>query len=122
MMLVKALKWVSVQAKEAELLISDGSYECIAFSQPCEIREGDVLDEPLHAFIVTDIMISTKSNGDILLINQNGLQQHCTAQIMSIEFGLVKIGNISIIIEEVMPLGVYQGDFIEFNCARLDVW
>ena len=43
MMKVNEITWLSEVAKEAELVISDGNYECIAFSHPCDVRERDIL-------------------------------------------------------------------------------
>ena len=120
-MIVKKLTWISKAADEAELVISDCKYECIAFSQPCKIKEGDHLVEPLHAFMVSDLMISREENCGAIIIYPDGLGQHCVAEVMDSAGGLVKIGNIEIILEERAPPGALTGDLIEFNCARLDI-
>lgn len=109
-------------AKEAELVVSDGKYECIAFSQPCDVREGDNLKEPLHAFIVDNLMVARQKDCNISLIKAEGLAQHCVAEVVDAEDGLVKIGNIEIILEGKAPPGVIPGDLVEFTCARLDLW
>ena len=121
-MIVRQLTWLSEVAREAELLISDGKYRCIAFSHPCDVHEGDDLKEPLHAFIIQDLMISREKNCSISLIKPNGLAQQCIAEVVDAENGLVKIGNIKITLEEKAPYGAIPGDLIEFTCARLDVW
>ena len=121
-MMVKQLTWLSLAAKEAELLVSDGKYECIAFSQPCDVKEGIDLKEPLHAFMVYNLMISREKNCSISLIRPQGLAQYCVAEVTNAENGLVKIGNIEISLEEKAPPGAIPGDLVEFTCARLDVW
>ena len=121
-MIVRQLFWISKSAKEAELLISDGEFECIAFSQPCDIKEGDHLKEPLHAFIVNNLMISRDENCSVVLIKDNGLAQKLVTKVVDVENGIVKIGNIEILLDEKAPPGVLAGDLVEFTCARLDIW
>lgn len=121
-MFVKRLTWLSKAAREAELLVSDGKYECIAFSQPCDVKEGDHLKEPLHAFMVDNLMVSREKNCGVSLIRPEGLAHHCVAEVVDAENGLVKIGEIEITLEERAPPGAMPRDLVEFNCARLDVW
>lgn len=121
-MIVKQLTWLSKVAREAELIISDGKYECVAFSHPCDVQEGSALNEPLHAFMVNDLMISRERNFSISLLKPNGLAQRCIAEVVDAENGLVKIGNILVMLEGKAPPGALPGDFIEFSCVRLDVW
>ncbi len=39
MMYIKRLKWLSESSKEAELVVTDDNYSCIAFSQPWTINK-----------------------------------------------------------------------------------
>ena len=121
-MMIKKLTWLSRAAKEAELVVSDGKYECIAFSQPCDVQEGDNLKESLHAFMVNNLMVSRQKDCNISLIRVEGLAQHCVAEVVDAEDGLVKIGNIEIILEGKAPPEAIPGNLVEFTCARLDVW
>tara|TARA_R110000868_G_scaffold368973_1_gene632213 strand:- start:966 stop:1331 length:366 start_codon:yes stop_codon:yes gene_type:complete len=121
-MIVKKLTWLSEVAREAELIISDGKYECVAFSQPCDVREGDDLKEPLHAFMVNNLMISRESSCSIMPLQPNKLAQQCIAEVVDAENGLVKVGNIEIALEGKAPPRALPGDLVEFSCARLDLW
>jgi hypothetical protein len=121
-MIVKKLMWLSKAAEEAELLISDGKYDCVAFFQPCNIKEGDSIKEPLHAFMVNNLMVARETNCSITLIKPNGLAQRLVAEVVDLEDSLVKVGNIEIILEERIPPGAIPGSLVEFDCARLDVW
>jgi hypothetical protein len=122
MMKVIKLTWLSKEAKEAELIVSDGNYKCVVFSHPCEVSEGDLLKEPLHAFIVKDLMISNDQNYFMSTIKPGRLSHRCVAKVVDENTGLVKIGNINILLDEKLPMGTKSGDFIEFICVRLDLW
>ena len=56
MMRIKDIKWISETAKEAELIVTDGVNECLVFSQPCNLRTGEILFEPLKALDVEKLM------------------------------------------------------------------
>ena len=56
------------------------------------------------------------------MIRVEGLAQHCVAEVVDAEDGLVKIGNIEIILEGKAPPEAIPGNLVEFTCARLDVW
>jgi hypothetical protein len=120
MMIIKKLTWLSKDAKEAELLISDGHYECVAYSCPCKMKEGEILYEPLHAFMVKDLMVSFQNHCSISLLQLNRLSHHCVAEVVDSENGIVRVGKIKIDLDERIP--ITQGDLVEFNCLRLDVW
>lgn len=79
MMKVIDILWISKVAKEAELTVSDGIYNCIVFSQPCDVSKGDLINAPLHAFITKDIMASRDDHYYIKLIEKGRLEQKCSA-------------------------------------------
>ena len=123
-MIVKQLTWLSKAAKEAELLISDGTNECLTFSHPCDIKEGELLKEPLHSFMVEDFMIviDHNKNENIKRINESYFSHYCVAKVISIEESTVAVGGILIEIEGGIPGWANEGDLVEFKCSRLDIW
>src|SRR5262249_165257 len=112
MMKVINLTWVSKKAKEPELIISNGKYNCVAFSHPCEVSEGEIIKEPLHAFMLKDLMISNGQNYLIAIIRAGSLAQKCVAKVIDRNESLVQIGNINILLDEALPVGAKTGDFI----------
>lgn len=120
-MIVKSLIWISKEAKEAELVISDGNFECIAFSQPCHYQVGDHINDPLEAFITEDVMISFENNVGFKKNDNNSFSYTCHATIVNVESSLVKIGNIYIILDNKLPNGCIEGNIVDFNCNRLDI-
>jgi hypothetical protein len=118
-MIVKKLTWLSESALEAILIISDGEYEAVAFSCPCSLKEGDILTEPLFAMSVDNLMYSYETRYAINLIKPEGLHQQCVALVVDLQKQLVKIGEIYIELDCLIPTEV--DNYVEFYCGRLDV-
>lgn len=119
-MVIKEINWISKEAKEAELLITDGQYECLAFSHPCNFNEGDELQDALRAFMTENLMLSYEDEVGIYR-NSNKTRFHkCVAEVVDEENELVKIGGIYLFLDEKLPIGCSKGKLVEFNCTRID--
>lgn len=120
-MIVKKLTWLSEEAKEAELLVSDGNYECIVFSQPCDFNVGDEINVPLLAFITNNLMESDQQDYSIQITAPGLLSHECVAKVIDLENNLVKVGDIFIVLDEKIPTGCSVDSFVEFTCERFDL-
>jgi len=118
------LNWISKAAREAELIVSDGTHECLAFSQPCNVQLNQVLNKPLHAVDVENLMklLDQDNNEIIKRINESYFSHYCVARVLSMDESVVSVGGILIEIEGAIPGWATQGDLIEFKCSRLDIW
>jgi hypothetical protein len=119
-MIIKDIHWISKEAKEAELLVTDGQYVCFVFSQPCNFNRGDQLEDALRAFITEDLMLSYEDKVDIFRISDKSLSHRCIAEVVDEENSLVKIGEIYLFLDEKLPAGCSKGKLVEFNCSRID--
>ena len=120
MMYIKNLDWISKSAEEAELVVTDDTYICIVFSQPCKYQEGDKLLEPLHAFMAENLMISYELNFKLERISN--FEHRCVARVTDIDENLVRIGDISVKLDVNIPSWAENGSLIEFECCRIDLW
>ena len=118
------LEWLSKEAKEAELVVSDGINNCLVFSQPCSLRLGQVITEPLHAFDIENLMnvIDTEKYESINKTDESYFSYYCIARVIDKSKSIVSIGGIVINLECQIPNWAYEGDLIEFKCSRLDIW
>ena len=119
-MIVNQVEWISKEAQEALLFVSDGEYECAAFSHPCHFDKDYILSEPLLAFNAKEIMLSQDTKvsitrkGDSFVHNVVGMLSELNPVIIS-------VGNIRIELDDVLPGGIEQNDIVQFSCGRLDV-
>ena len=121
-MLVRNIQWISKGADEAEVEITDGSFVCFAFSQPCTVKIGDKIAEPLHVFDVKDAMISNQTELGIWKTTENGLGCNVIAKVVDIRAQLLSVGGIQLLVDDYLPGGLEPGNIIEFECARIDLW
>jgi hypothetical protein len=121
-MQVKNIKWLSVPAAEAEVEITDGTFTCIAFSCPCEVQVDDQLFEPLHVFDIRNAMLVDQVAPGIWNLTENGLGRKVIAELSDVSDQLLKVGGIVLVVEDRLPGGLEQGNFIQFECARIDLW
>ncbi len=123
-MKITKLNWISKAAQEAELTVSDGTHECLAFSQPCKVQLNENLIEPLHAMDVENLMkvIDQNQSENIERVNDSYFSHYCIAKVIKIDESIVSIGGIIIELECAIPGWAKEGDLVEFNCSRLDIW
>jgi hypothetical protein len=121
-MKIESINWISKEAEEAEVTISDGHFTCIAFCQTCNIKVGDKITEPLHTFSIKNAMLSDKSTLGVWNVSETKLEKKVIAKILDITNQIVAVGDISLIIDDYLPGGLENGDIMEFECARIDLW
>lgn len=119
-MIINKIEWISKEALEALLFISDGEYECAAFSHPCCFDKGYALVDPIMAFNAKEIMLSKETK---VSIRRKG--ESFAHEIVGILSGLnptvISIGGIKIELEDALPGGIKKNDIIQFSCGRLDM-
>ena len=119
-MIVNQIEWLSREAQEALLFISDGQHECAAFSHPCTFDKDYVLLEPILAFSTKEIMLSQEAK--VLIKRRGESLVHDVVGILSgLDPMIISIGNIRIELEDELPSGIKQNDIVQFSCGRLDV-
>lgn len=121
-MRVSNVQWLSLSAEEAEVEVTDGHYFCGAFCHPCRVKVGDEIKEPLHIFDIGNLMLSEKSQLGIWSTDERSLTRKVVGRIIDIVEQIVVVGGIRLVIDDPLP-GVFQeGNIIEFECARIDLW
>ena len=120
-MKIKKIEWISKEAKEAEVAISDGSYECVCFYHPCTISLGEIILDPIIAFDIENII--KVNNGTEVAIKKiiGSMGYKVIARLENINPNIVALGKIMIDIGNNVPKDLYVGDLLSFKCSRLDV-
>jgi hypothetical protein len=121
-MWIENIHWLSKAADEAEVIISDGLFRCEAYSQPCTAEIGDTLLQPLHVFGIKNAMRAESGDFGFRKLRSDGLAQRIVAKVANFRYGRLAVGNIELIADDPLPGGIQDGDLIELECARVDMW
>lgn len=118
---VQAVEYLSKDAKEALVHVTDGVYECIAFCQPCNKENGDLIHQPLLAFGTQGIETLDASEFSVQRIRSTLGYKIC-AKAIDIELGIVVVGAIRLELDLPLPGGVEVNSFVRFICQRIDLF
>lgn len=119
---VQNIKWISKEAQEAEVIITDGKYNICCFSQPFNGVIGDYLTEALHAYNLSEISQLEQHNTKIIKLSGT-FNYLVEGKIIDKKLQLIKIGGITIdISDSYLPNDINEGDYISFECERIDLW
>lgn len=121
-MRIESIHWLSKSADEAEIIVSDGFFKCEAYSQPCAVSVGDILTQPLHIFGVRNAMLNEGENLGFRKIDVARLAQRIVAKVTNFREGHLSVGGIELIADDPLPGGIQDGDLIELECDRVDMW
>ncbi len=122
MMIIKEINWISEEALEAEVTITDGQFELLCFSHPFKKEKGEQLSEPLYALDPNEIVRSESPSLRIEKLN-NAFDYLIEGKLIDKESGHVKLGNIVIEIDShFIPGDFKDDDNISFKCNRLDIY
>lgn len=112
------IEWLSVEGKEAEITLSDGTFNMRVFAHPFEIQDKITL--PIHSVNTKNILIS--DNYSLENVNSYHFEYNISGCVMDKDKGIIKVGNFFIEVDEPLPRDIKKGDFISFQCDRLDLW
>jgi hypothetical protein len=68
------------------------------------------------------VMLSRDSDVGIWDLTNLGFSKKVIAQLKDRERQVMAVGQIVLVSDDPLPGGVESGDFIEFECGRIDLW
>ncbi|MCP4745962.1 MAG: hypothetical protein GY874_07450 [Desulfobacteraceae bacterium] len=122
MVSVKEIKWISKEALEAEVIITDGQFELLCFSHPFEKKKGEQLTEPLTALDPDKIVKLGTPSSHIEKLG-NTFDYLIAGKLIRKKSGYMRLGDIIIEIDShAIPGDIKEDDYISFRCNRLDIY
>ncbi|NER00768.1 MAG: hypothetical protein F6K30_29415 [Cyanothece sp. SIO2G6] len=120
MVRVKKIEWLSRDAEEALVHITDGIFDCIAFSQPCKKKTGDIIEQPLLVFGTYAIEVIDVNTVSIHRAGST-LGYEIYAKVMDVKRGIISVGSLEFELDIPLPGDVDKGCIIRFICQRIDL-
>ncbi|WP_353117263.1 hypothetical protein [Myroides odoratus] len=116
------IDWLSKEAKEAEVCISDGAFSLVCFSQPFNYSLGDRVPLPLYTLNTTDIC---KVKEDEVFYAERidlGFEYKIFGRVLNKEHNQIDIGKFIIELDVPLPNDIHVGCFVSFICNRIDLY
>ena len=114
---IKNINYIDKDINEVEITLNDGQIELKAYCD--NYRESNSLI--LSTFMTSGVMISDDKT--FKAINNGNYSHTIQGELYSKELGKVKVGKFFISIDkEEIPGDVFDGDFISFECVRLNAY
>ncbi len=121
MISIKEINWLSKEALEAEVIITDGSFNLRCFGHPFRMKEGDQLKQPLLALDPNEVKRLEDQCSEAKRLD-SAFGYLIKGRLIDKESGLVKLGDIIIDIDgKFIPGDLRNNDYISFKCDRLDI-
>lgn len=104
---------------EAEVLVSDGSFDLVCYLFPAKNLQVGQVVEVIYAFNCSNIVIN--SAGEYHVEKKGGYYSYVlTAKVVDRKNQLVIIGDLLIRIDVAIPADIMDGQYISFSVLRLD--
>ena len=119
-MFIKSIYSFDEDSGEADLIVSDGSYDVICF---CSIFHNELQIMPkikeIETFMCDGIM---RINDENYLIDKkiDYYSYHLQGKVLDVDKCIVSVGNIILKLDKPIPKDIKNYEFIEFDVLRLD--
>lgn len=120
-MKVKKIDWLSLEASEAEVIVTDGEFDLVCFSHPFNYQLGSNLKEPIYSFDTNNIVKSDRQIYTLEKLDDNFSYQ-ITGKLVDKQRGRIMLGKLFIELDEdIIPGDIEKNDFISFSSSRFDI-
>ena len=116
---IKQVNYIDKEINECEVILNDGQFEIMCFAQP--YNENN--DFSINAFLVQNIMTALDNNYSVVKSKNGHFAYSIQGKLLSKNRGEVKVGEFYIKLEnpQEIPKDINEGEFVQFNCQRLDL-
>jgi len=118
---VKKIDWLSREALEAEVVVTDGEFEITCFAQPLNYQVGSELKDPICCYNVANVI---KLDREFYTIKKLGeyFAYSLSGKLVDKQLEKVMVGELLLELDNnILPGDIKNGDFISFSCQRLDI-
>ncbi len=116
-MFVKEIKDYDENSCEATVIVSDGKFEIACYADSLELKEKREFQ--LVTFLAKNFMLSQTPEAKVE--KKGGYYEYkLTGRIINKDTKEIEIGNIKIKLDGYIPTDLNVGDFVEFECLRVD--
>ena len=116
------INWLSKEALEAEIEVSDGMHKMTVFSCPCEYENNQEINEYIHPLEVENFRKSFKSDIQIIKLSHSFFSYQIIGKIEKVPDGIISVGNLKFELSNSIPSWAEEGEIVEFESVSFDLW
>ncbi|EFR88425.1 hypothetical protein HCJ64_05325 [Listeria marthii] len=121
MIKVKSIHWLDEDVREADVVLTDGEYNVVCFSHPCELTLNGVYNELIYCFDPFDIFKFNQAEYSMEKPNDNQELSILKGKLIDATDLIIQIGEFRIDISEGdIAQDIHEGDFVELKVHRID--
>ncbi|MBC6116463.1 hypothetical protein HCA12_01595 [Listeria innocua] len=118
---VKSIHWLDEGAKEADVVLTDGEYNVVCFSHPCELALNGLYNELIYCFDPFDVFKLNQKEFSMEVPNDNPDLYILKGELIDATDSIIQIGEFRIDISEGdIAQDIHKGDFVELKVHRID--
>lgn len=121
-MKISKIEWISEGIKEAVVEVTDGKFSVKCFSQPLNYPLDSEINDPLYCYDVNYIVKSYENTYKVEKLSSY-FAYNFIGKLVDKNNNRVKVGEIFLELDLTsLPGDINEGDYIQFECSRLDLY
>jgi hypothetical protein len=122
MVKIYKINWLSKEAQEAEVYLSDGDFSIVCFAHPFNQALGDIITLPLHSLNTQEIYIQKHEKKVSIQREGESFKYKLSGRVINNVSNHVKIGEFIIALDVPLPGDIEISNYISLTCDRLDIY
>ncbi len=106
--------------KEAELIVSDGSYEVLCYAYPIVAVKTGMTISGLSGFSCTNVVRAVEQRCAVSKLPPY-FAYNITGKLISKQKGIVQVGSLKISLDAYIPNDLSEGEYVSLDVLRLDL-
>lgn len=120
-MIIKSINWINKNAQEAEVIVTDNSFELMCFSHPFTKCLNQELQAPIYCFDANNIVLAFEKK-PYAVKKSDAYDYFIRGKLANKDKKIVLLGSIELYLDNsYIPKDIDEGEYIEFDVSRLDL-
>lgn len=119
-MKIVQIDWISREALEAEVTLTDGSFDVVCFAHPFIGKVGEIINQEIST-LNSDQIYRMQDTEYLVEKLADPFAYRLSGKVLNKKMPLVQIGDFKIILDNNLPGDLEEGQYVSFICDRLDI-
>ncbi len=107
-------------SNEADIIVTDGTFELLCYCYPAEIYKVGTQVQEISSLFAKDIMRVSNSDYLVIKLINDHYAYHLQGEVVETTKPIIRIGGLKIILDTPFAKDIKSGEFVELDVYRLD--